>query len=84
MYVWIVVCVSYKEVSVFQCQLCCSSVAGLLQIHSLTSKASHSEFLFSFSNILRFSPPHPRPPALPLSLFLFLSLFLSLSTSFFK
>jgi hypothetical protein len=35
-------------------QLWRSSVAALLQLQSLTSKASRSEFLFSFSNILRF------------------------------
>jgi hypothetical protein len=46
-------------------QLWRSSVAALLQLQSLTSKVSHSEFLFSFSNILRFSPY--RPPAHALS-----------------
>jgi hypothetical protein len=91
-YVCIHVCmyIIYREVSVFEdqlCQGCCSSggallqlccsffaaflqlwrssVAALLQLQSLTSKVSHSEFLFSFSNILRFSPY--RPPAHALS-----------------
>jgi hypothetical protein len=80
---------------------CCSSVAALLlQLQSLILKACHSDFLFAFSNILRFSrslppahppslSPSPTPtPCLSVSFFLFLSLFLSLSlslsTSFFS
>ena len=65
MYAWMYVCMHIyckdrcKCVSVSALlqllQLWRSSVAALLQLQSLTSVASHSEFLFSFSNILLFS-----------------------------
>ena len=95
MYVCMYACVYYIErgkcVSVSALlqllQLWRSSVAALLQLHSLTSKVSHSDYFCrsptSFGSLF-----HSRPPALSLSLslslsfslslFLFLSLFLSL------